>query len=85
MKGANSFAAYHGTKGPVHVSFPNTMYGGLQQPAFVNSVQNLTNIALSADLNGGNPNCVSYVPNVCLQFFACGSKALIEQIHLVDQ
>ncbi|KLO16271.1 glucose oxidase [Schizopora paradoxa] len=62
-KGANSVDAYHGTAGPVQVTFPDAMYGGPQQPAFVSSVQALTNIPLSPDLNGGNPTCVSYVPN----------------------
>ena len=65
-KGANSVASYHGSSGPVQTTFPDAMYGGPQQPAFVTSVQNLTGIDLCPDLNGGNPNCVSYVPNVSL-------------------
>ncbi|KAI0310913.1 GMC oxidoreductase-domain-containing protein [Amylostereum chailletii] len=62
-KGANSIASYHGTSGPVQATFPDTMYGGPQQPAFVTATQNLTGIRLYKDLNGGNPNCVSYVPH----------------------
>ncbi|KAH8111183.1 glucose oxidase [Phellopilus nigrolimitatus] len=62
-KGANSIASYHGTSGPVQVTFPDLMYGGPQQPAFASAIQNATGIALCADLNGGNGNCVSYTPN----------------------
>lgn len=50
------------------MTFPDAMYGGPQQPAFVSSVQALTNIPLSPDLNAGNPTCVSYVPNVSEYF-----------------
>ncbi|KAI5118344.1 hypothetical protein M0805_009147 [Coniferiporia weirii] len=62
-KGANSVSSYHGTSGPVQVTFPDAMYGGPQQPAFVDAVQSATGIALCADLNGGNADCVSYTPN----------------------
>ena len=40
------------------------MYGGPQQGFFVQSIQQVTNITLSPDLNGGQPNCVAYVPHV---------------------
>lgn len=40
------------------------MYGGPQQPDFVQSIQTLTGITHSSDLNGGSPNCVAYTPNV---------------------
>ena len=39
------------------------MYGGPQQPAFANAVQNVTGIALCQDPNGGDANCVSFTPN----------------------
>ena len=39
------------------------MYGGPQQGYFVQSIQSLTGIAKSPDLNGGQPNCVSFTPN----------------------
>ena len=62
-KGADSVASYHGTAGPVQVTFPDLMYGGPQQPAFVTAVTNLTGITHCADMNGGNGNCVAYTPN----------------------
>ncbi|TDL23830.1 alcohol oxidase [Rickenella mellea] len=62
-KGANSVASFHGTNGPVQTTFPDLMYGGPQQPAFVNTITNLTGITLSPDLNGGQPNVVSFTPN----------------------
>ncbi|KAJ6559281.1 hypothetical protein B0H10DRAFT_2240528 [Mycena sp. CBHHK59/15] len=58
-KGAQSIASYHGTSGPVQVTYPDAMYGGPQQPAFVNTIVNLTGINHFKDLNGGTPNCVS--------------------------
>ncbi|KZV88494.1 alcohol oxidase [Exidia glandulosa HHB12029] len=62
-KGANSVAGFHGTTGPVQVTFPDTMYGGNHQKFFQQTVTNITGLPLSADLNGGEPNCVSFVPN----------------------
>lgn len=62
-KGADSIDSYHGTTGPVQVTFPDAMYGGPQQPAFVESVMNVSGISLCKDLNGGDSNCVSYTPN----------------------
>ncbi|EJD48758.1 glucose oxidase [Auricularia subglabra TFB-10046 SS5] len=62
-KGANSVASYHGTAGPVAVTFPDDMYGGSHQKFFQQTVTNLTGLPLSPDLNGGEPNCVSFVPN----------------------
>lgn len=63
-KGADSVDAFHGFNGPVQVTFPDAMYGGPQQPAFVQSVQSITGIAKCQDINGGRPNCVAYTPNV---------------------
>ncbi|KAI0762282.1 alcohol oxidase [Fomes fomentarius] len=61
-KGAASIASYHGTTGPVQVTFPDAMYGGPHQKAFVDTVVNLTGIKHFKDLNGGTPNCVSMTP-----------------------
>ncbi|KAL5495897.1 hypothetical protein ACEPAI_1361 [Sanghuangporus weigelae] len=61
-KGANYNPDFHGFSGPVHVAYPQGMYGGPQQPAFANAVQNITGIALCQDLNGGDANCVSFTP-----------------------
>ncbi|KAF9513839.1 GMC oxidoreductase [Hydnum rufescens UP504] len=61
-KGANSIAAYHGTVGPVQVTFPDLMYGGPQQPAFASAMVKL-GLKKYKDLNGGTPNCVSFTPN----------------------
>ncbi|KAF8311835.1 alcohol oxidase [Clavulina sp. PMI_390] len=61
-KGANSIASYHGTTGPVQVTFPDLMYGGPQQPAFAQTMVNM-GLVKYKDLNGGTPNCVSFTPN----------------------
>ncbi|KAJ7177032.1 hypothetical protein C8R46DRAFT_944089, partial [Mycena filopes] len=61
-KGAQSIASYHGTTGPVQVTYPDAMYGGPQQPAFVDTIVGLTGISHFKDLNGGTPNCVSITP-----------------------
>ncbi|KAG8721074.1 hypothetical protein FRC09_008530 [Ceratobasidium sp. 395] len=61
-KGAKSVASYHGTAGPVQVTFPDLMYGGPQQSSFVKTIKATHNVDLCADLNGGSPNCVSYTP-----------------------
>ncbi|KAF7368744.1 Glucose oxidase [Mycena venus] len=61
-KGAQSIASYHGTSGPVQVTYPDAMYGGPQQAAFINTITNLTGISHFKDLNGGTPNCVSITP-----------------------
>ncbi|OJT13695.1 Glucose oxidase [Trametes pubescens] len=61
-KGADSIASYHGTHGPVQATYPNAMFGGPQQGAFVDTIVNVTGIAHFKDLNGGNPNCVSITP-----------------------
>ncbi|KAJ7035122.1 alcohol oxidase [Mycena alexandri] len=58
-KGAQSIASYHGTTGPVQVTYPDAMYGGPQQPAFVNTIGCISHFK---DLNGGTPNCVSITP-----------------------
>ncbi|KAH9851989.1 alcohol oxidase [Lenzites betulinus] len=61
-KGAASIPSYHGTRGPVQATYPNAMYGGPQQKAFVDTVANLTGMPHCEDVNGGNPNCVSITP-----------------------
>ncbi|CCO32582.1 hypothetical protein BN14_06644 [Rhizoctonia solani AG-1 IB] len=38
------------------------MYGGPQQPAFVQTIKKTHNVSLCPDLNGGAPNCVAYTP-----------------------
>ncbi|KAK7052564.1 glucose oxidase [Favolaschia claudopus] len=60
-KGAQSVASYHGNSGPVQVTFPDAMYGGPQQSAFVNTVTSLTGISHVADINGGTSG-VAYTP-----------------------
>lgn len=42
------------------------MYGDSHQKFFQQTVTNITGLPLSADLNGGEPNCVSFVPVVRL-------------------
>ncbi|KAH9855720.1 alcohol oxidase [Lenzites betulinus] len=61
-KGADSIASYHGTTGPVQVTYPDAMYGGPQMEAFLNTVVNITGMPHFRDLNGGTPNCVSITP-----------------------
>ncbi|KAJ7207349.1 hypothetical protein C8J57DRAFT_1070989 [Mycena rebaudengoi] len=61
-KGAQSIASYHGTSGPVQVTYPDAMYGGPQQPAFIDTIVNLTGISHFKDINGGTPNAVSITP-----------------------
>ncbi|KAF5346398.1 hypothetical protein D9758_012758 [Tetrapyrgos nigripes] len=61
-KGAQSKDSYHGTNGPLQVTFPDEMYGGPQQPAFINTITNLTGIKHIADLAGGHGNAVSMTP-----------------------
>ncbi|KAF8915748.1 hypothetical protein CPB85DRAFT_1293119 [Mucidula mucida] len=61
-KGAQYNPDYHGTSGPVQVTYPDLMYGGPQQSSFVETIVNLTGIEHSADTNGGGANCVSITP-----------------------
>ncbi|KAG7096632.1 hypothetical protein E1B28_004049 [Marasmius oreades] len=61
-KGAQSVASYHGSNGPVQVTYPDAMYGGPQQQSFIDTIQSLTGITRCPDLNGGSPNCVSITP-----------------------
>ncbi|KAK0203298.1 glucose oxidase [Desarmillaria ectypa] len=61
-KGAQYNADYHGYAGPVQVTYPDEMYGGLQQGYFVNTIVNLTGIYHSPDINGGGANAVSITP-----------------------
>jgi len=62
-KGATSVSSFHGTSGPVQVTFPDAIYGGPQQPDFAQTVSNVTGLVHSADLSGGSPNCVAFVPH----------------------
>ncbi|KAK7043083.1 hypothetical protein VNI00_008437 [Paramarasmius palmivorus] len=61
-KGAQSVDAYHGYNGPVQVTYPDDMYGGPQQQAFIDTITGLTGMTRCPDLNGGSPNCVSVTP-----------------------
>lgn len=61
-KGAQYVDSDHGFTGPVQTTFPEEMYGGPQQTAFIDTITNITGIQHSADVNGGRPNCVSMVP-----------------------
>ena len=40
------------------------MYGGPQNPGFIEAMINLTGIQYSKDLDGGRPNCVTIAPQV---------------------
>lgn len=73
-KGAQFTSSYHGYSGPLQVTYPDEMYAGPQQPAFVDTIVDLTGITHCPDLNGGSPNCVSITPVVWLelsQLFQC--------------
>ncbi|EIW65340.1 alcohol oxidase [Trametes versicolor FP-101664 SS1] len=61
-KGAASNASFHGTTGPVQVTYPDAMYGGPQMKAFVAATVGLTHMTELPDLNGGKSNCVSITP-----------------------
>ncbi|KAK7050037.1 hypothetical protein VNI00_005469 [Paramarasmius palmivorus] len=61
-KGAQSVAEYHGTQGPVQVTYPDEMYGGPQQKSFIDTITSLTGIEHLPDMNGGSTNCVSMTP-----------------------
>ncbi|KAJ3927900.1 MAG: glucose oxidase [Lentinula lateritia] len=61
-KGAESVADYHGLSGPVQVTYPDAMYGGPEQPDFINSIVNLTGIEHCPDVNGSGSNCVLMTP-----------------------
>lgn len=61
-KGAQFVGSYHGFNGPVQVTYPEDMYGGPQQGAFIDTIFSLIGINRSKDLNGGQPNCVSITP-----------------------
>jgi hypothetical protein len=47
------------------------MYGGPQQKDFATTIHNLTGITQCKDLNGGNANCVAFVPNVRIRLIVC--------------
>ena len=40
------------------------MFGGPENHDFIESMVNLTGIKYSADINGGDPNCVTMAPHV---------------------
>jgi len=61
-KGAEYVASYHGYNGPVQVTYPDDMYGGPQQGAFIETIMSITGIMRHKDLNGGRPNGVSITP-----------------------
>ncbi|KAK0474327.1 hypothetical protein EDD18DRAFT_1220920 [Armillaria luteobubalina] len=61
-KGAQYIADYHGDAGPVQVTYPDRMYGGLQQGYFIDTITNLTGIYPTSDINGGSANAVSITP-----------------------
>ncbi|KAF8732638.1 Glucose oxidase, partial [Rhizoctonia solani] len=61
-RGAQYVASYHGKSGPLQVSFPKPMFGGPQQPAFVETIKSTHNVSLCPDLNGGGPTCASFIP-----------------------
>lgn len=67
-KGADSVEDYHNTSGPVQVTFPDDMYGGPQQKAFVDTITSLVGIEHVPDLNGGNTNAVAFTPVVSRAF-----------------
>lgn len=51
------------------MTYPDAMYGGPQQTAFVDTIVGLTGINHFKDLNGGTPNCVSITPLASLTVF----------------
>ncbi|KAI0033898.1 glucose oxidase [Vararia minispora EC-137] len=61
--GADDVAAYHGFGGPVKTGFPLGMFLGPSQPYFVETAQNMTGLKLLPDLNGGDADCISFIPN----------------------
>ncbi|KAL5634055.1 hypothetical protein ACGC1H_006030 [Rhizoctonia solani] len=61
-KGAQYTSSYHGKSGPLQVGFPNLMFGGPQQSAFIKTIGNTHNVSFCPDLNGGSPTCASYIP-----------------------
>ncbi|KAA1475429.1 alcohol oxidase [Dentipellis sp. KUC8613] len=61
--GANDVPEYHGFTGPVQATFPKLMFAGPQEPYFAQTAANVTGLEILPDLNGGDPHCVSFVPN----------------------
>ncbi|KAK7044129.1 hypothetical protein VNI00_007846 [Paramarasmius palmivorus] len=55
-------ASFHGASGPVQVAYPSDMYKGPQQPAFIQTIGNLTGLKHLPDINGGDANYVSLTP-----------------------
>ncbi|KAJ6453721.1 alcohol oxidase [Mycena sanguinolenta] len=62
-KGAEFDLAVHGSSGPVYSSFSHGMYGGPQQPAFINSSTTACGVVHCPDLSAGHPNCVTMNPD----------------------
>lgn len=56
------------------------MYGGPQQPSFINTIQALTGINWNKDLNGGMPNCVSVTPIVSISLCLVYSLSTVSQL-----
>lgn len=79
--GAGSVDAYHGFDGAVRAAFPTGMFAGPEQPYFAQTVQNLTGIRLLPDLNGGDANCVAFVP-VSLNKFENDTRSSSAQAYL---
>ncbi|TFY67405.1 hypothetical protein EVG20_g3961 [Dentipellis fragilis] len=61
--GANDVPEYHGFTGPVQATFPKLMFAGPEEPYFAQTAANVTGLKILQDLNGGDPHCVSFVPN----------------------
>lgn len=53
------------------MTYPDLMFGGPEQPSFVNATVKATGIAHLKDVNGGNSNCVSMTPVVSICLTLC--------------
>ncbi|CED83784.1 glucose oxidase [Phaffia rhodozyma] len=58
--GANYNPEYHGTSGPLEVTFPQYMYKGPGQPNFNKTISESFGVPYSPDLNGGSAAVVSF-------------------------
>jgi choline dehydrogenase len=78
--GADAVPSYHGYTGPVHVTFPQAIFTGPEQPAFRDTLGKL-GVSISKDLNGGESNVVAFIPSVssvtCLVLAGLELTALI--------
>jgi len=61
-KGAEYVASDHGYSGPIQVSYPEEMFSGPQQDAFMDAVVSITGMKRVKDMNGGQPNGISKTP-----------------------